>query len=46
MQKIDKKCVICKLDLNTLKSFAAREDWENVKFCGSKCRKSYGQKRR
>jgi hypothetical protein len=46
MQKIDKKCIVCKIDLNTLKSFQEREDWETVKFCGSKCRKATSAKRR
>jgi hypothetical protein len=40
MNKADKKCVVCKLDLNTQKSFQEREDWESVKFCSSKCRKA------
>jgi hypothetical protein len=43
-QKQDKKCIICKIDLNTQKSFQAREDWETVKFCSSKCRKQATQK--
>jgi hypothetical protein len=38
--KADKKCVVCKLDLNTLKGFREREDWETVRFCSSKCRKA------
>lgn len=38
--KADKKCIVCKIDLNTQKSFREREDWESVKFCSSKCRKS------
>lgn len=38
--KADKKCIVCKLDLNTQKSFQTREDWESVRFCSSKCRKS------
>ena len=29
-QKADKKCVVCKLDLNLQKSFREREDWETV----------------
>jgi hypothetical protein len=40
MNKADKKCIVCKLDLNTQKSFQEREDWESVKFCSSKCRKA------
>lgn len=48
MNKSDKKCIVCKIDLNTQKSFASREDWETVKFCSSKCRKAatekYGKK--
>lgn len=43
-QKADKKCVVCKIDLNTRKSFAEREDWESVKFCSSKCRKQGNSK--
>jgi hypothetical protein len=39
MIKADKKCIVCKIDLNTQKSFQEREDWETVKFCSSKCRK-------
>lgn len=38
--KLDKKCIVCKIDLNLQKSFKEREDWETVKFCSSKCRKS------
>ncbi|MEI6810989.1 MAG: DUF2256 domain-containing protein [Candidatus Nomurabacteria bacterium] len=46
-QKADKKCIVCKIDLNTQKSFKEREDWESVKFCSSKCRKmTDGKKRR
>ncbi len=49
-QKADKKCVVCKIDLNLQKSFQEREDWESVRFCSSKCRKSTtsksGKKRR
>lgn len=47
--KADKKCVVCKIDLNTQKSFQTREDWESVRFCSSKCRKngtSLSKKRR
>lgn len=44
--KSDKKCIICRLDLNTQKSFKEREDWETVKFCSSKCRKTANNKRR
>jgi hypothetical protein len=43
--KADKKCIICKIDLNTQKSFREREDWETVKFCSSKCRKTAGNTR-
>lgn len=48
MQKIDKKCIVCKIDLNLQKSFQEREDWESVTFCSSKCRKngSKGKKKR
>lgn len=45
-QKADKKCVVCKIDLNTMKSFREREDWEGVKFCSSKCRKASTSKKR
>ena len=44
--KANKKCVVCKIDLNTMKSFQEREDWEGVKFCSSKCRKSTTSKKR
>lgn len=44
--KANKKCVVCKIDLNTMKSFREREDWESVKFCSSKCRKSTASKKR
>lgn len=37
--KIDKKCAVCRIDLNLQKNFQEREDWESVKFCSSKCRK-------
>ncbi len=37
--KADKKCATCRIDLNTKKSFAEREDWESVRYCSSKCRK-------
>ena len=40
MNKADKKCTVCKIDLNTKKSFQERVDWESVRFCSSKCRKS------
>ena len=35
-----KRCIVCKIDLNTLKSFQEREDKDTVKFCSSKCRKT------
>ena len=44
--KANKKCVVCKIDLNTMKSFQEREDWEGVKFCSSKCRKNSTAKRK
>ncbi len=44
--KANKKCVVCKIDLNTMKSFREREDWESVKFCSSKCRKATTSKKR
>lgn len=46
MLKSDKKCLVCKVDLNTKKSFQEREDWETVKFCSSKCRKAVTSKKR
>jgi hypothetical protein len=39
--KATRRCVVCKIDLNTMKSFQEREDWESVKFCSSKCRKAH-----
>lgn len=44
--KATRKCVVCKIDLNTMKSFREREDWESVKFCSSKCRKNTASKKR
>lgn len=41
--KENKKCVVCNQDLNLIKSFREREDWETVKFCSSKCRKTGGR---
>ena len=34
--KAAKKCIVCKIDLNTMKSFQEREDWESVKFYPSR----------
>ncbi len=36
----NKKCLFCKLDLNTRKGFDTREDKDSIKFCSSKCRKA------
>lgn len=35
-----RKCLFCKIDLNTRSGFETREDKDTIKYCSSKCRKA------